>query len=388
MIYLDWAATAIPDRTVINEAMERWLEAYANPSSEHAAGVKAGKLLAESRQIWADLLKCSPENIIFTSGGTESNNLILQQLLCSKKAPHAVMTGIEHSSVYEPFMRYKEFGVTVTSVNPDRTGITEPEAIASAVTKDTKLVSVIAVHNETGAVQPVKEIVRLVRDREKQVKHKIHIHVDAVQAFGKVPMGISEIGADSVVLSSHKISGPRGAGILYLKNRPNLLTAGGEQEFRIRPGTENIFSIYGSALAAEKSLDDFDRRYRHACDLMQLCIEKIVGGNRPEEISLFYDRVSADYSPYINTIFIPPLPGEAAVRALSEAGLSLGTGSACSSNTEKRSRGLKAIGLDKRLCESAVRISTGHSTTRDDIETFCRTLKQKIYPLANALKKI
>jgi cysteine desulfurase len=384
MIYLDWAATAVPDTSIINQAAEVWNEAYANPSSEHAAGKKARNLISVSRSYWAEHLGCAPENIIFTSGGTEANNLVLQQLLFSKTDPHAVMTGIEHASVYEPLMLYKEFGLSLSVVSPNREGFVAPDAIASVLRPDTKLVAVLAVHNETGAVQPLEEIIGLVREREKSLKRRVHVHVDAVQAFGKVRFDAGRLDADSAVFSSHKIGGPLGTGVLYVRRPPRVITAGGEQEFGIRPGTENLFSIYGSALAARKAVENFEHRYDHARDLMEHLIEQVKGFR---QASLFYSRVSEKYSPYINTVFVPPLPGEAAVRALSTAGVAAGTGSACSTSRSKRTRGLKSMGLEKEKYESALRISTGYSTTKHDIDEFCRVLAREVFPLADTLKK-
>ncbi len=384
MIYLDWAATAVPDMHIIDQAADVFKETYANPSSEHGAGKKARNLITVSRSYWAEYLGCDTKNIIFTSGGTEANNLVLQQLLFSKTDRHAVMTGIEHASVYEPLMLYKEFGISLSVVSPDREGFVSPDAIASALRADTKLVAVLAVHNETGAVQPLKEIIGLVREREKTLKRRVHVHVDAVQAFGKVPFDAGLLGADSAVFSSHKIGGPRGTGILYVRRPPRVLAAGGEQEFGIRPGTENLFSVYGSALAARKAVENFEHRYGHARDLMEHLIEQVKGFR---QASLFYSRVSEKYSPYINTVFIPPLPGEAAVRTLSSAGVAAGTGSACSTSASKRTRGLESMGLEKEKYESALRISTGYSTTKHDIDEFCRVFARDVLPLADTLKK-
>ncbi len=383
MIYLDWAATSIPDRNILQKALDKTTKLYGNPSSEHSMGRETRTLLIKSRNTWAKFLDCSPSRIIFTSGGTEGNNLVLQNLLQYKKSPHAVISGIEHASIYEPLVAYRSLGVEISGVSPDENGIISPEDFASAITDRTRFVSIIAVHNETGAVQPLHDIIEAVRNREKTLKAPIHIHIDAVQALGKIPFLCSAYEIDSAVFSSHKISGPKGAGALYLRKPISALAKGGEQEFGVRPGTENIFAIYGSSLAIEKAVENLEQNHENAKRLMELLISEICTSGCGEP---FYTSMSGSYSPFINTFFFPPLPGEAAVRAFSKNGIALGTGSACSASKEKRIRGLKSMGLPPEKYESAVRISTGPSTSKDDIRKTVQVLQEKILPLVNALK--
>lgn len=383
MIYLDWAATAVPDTEISAQAAELSGRHFANPSSEHRPGSEARKLITEARDIWAEVIGCRQENIIFTSGGTEGNNLVLQHLLYYKKRPRALISGIEHASLYEPLLRYQELGITVSIIDPELSGHLSAEKFAAGIQEDTRFIALTAVHNETGAVQPLEDIVSALRQRERDVQQNIHIHIDGVQALGKIPIRVGALDIDSASFSSHKIGGPKGAGVLYLRRPVRTLTLGGEQEFNLRPGTENLYAIYGSALAARKAVRDLSENRGKARELMSLLLNRF---GETEYIEPFYSEPGDQYSPFINTLFTTPLPGEAAVRALSDAGVAVGTGSACSSTKSKRVRGLKSMGLAPQQYECAVRVSTGFTTKPDDILTLHSAFETSVLPLIRTLR--
>lgn len=384
MIYLDWAASSIPDREILQEACNAGTNYFGNPSSEHSFGTDAQRILSVSREKIADCIDCGPNQIIFTSGGTEGNNIVLQHLLTYKKRPHIVASGIEHASIYETLRLYENLGFDVSFVSPDKTGILSPEKILNSLRENTRLLCLIAVHNETGAVQPVEEIASAVRGFQKTGTYTIHIHIDAVQALGKIPFSCGGLDIDSAVFSAHKIRGPKGSGFLYCRGPLPTIAKGGEQEFGMRPGTENLFSAYACSASTEKAVRDLSENYEQAKALMRFLLDEIAPLNGIEP---FYKEVSEQYSPYINVLFIPPVPGETIVRSLDGAGIAVGTGSACSSSKAKRTRGLRSMGLEKEKYESAIRVSTGFTTAKEDIKALIDALTKSVVPLVDVLQK-
>ncbi len=377
MVYLDWASTALPDPEIRDEAYKAAAEHYANPSSVHEAGRNARSLLEESRKRWARALGCSPGQVVFTSGGTESNNLILQQLLMKKRKPSIVLSAAEHPSLYDSALKLKHSGFDVRFVFPGRDGHIVPAEFTEAVDGTTGFAALMAVNNVTGAVQPVKETVRLIRDKTEGGR-KVHFHTDAVQAIGKIALKLEELDVDSASFSAHKFRAPRGCGVLYLRGEIPLLAAGGDQEMGLRPGTENLYAVYGSALGVQKAVGGLEANYSSASKLM----EKITGtlGKLPE-VTLLYDRWNSSYSPYVTTLFVPPVPGEVLVRTFSDRGFMVGTGSACSTRRSKQTRVYNNMGLPDRLAECSLRISIGESTTEEEVDRFISHFRDTVKPL-------
>lgn len=384
MVYLDWASTAPPDREILDKAREIELRYYANPSSIHTAGRECRGLLEESRGRWAKALGCLPKNIIFTSGGTESNNLVLQRLIFKKGRPSIVLSGIEHPSLYEPAQKYRQLGIDVRIVKPESTGHIRPDKFADSVDETTVFAALMTVNNVTGAVQPVQETVSLVREKEKLFGKKIHFHSDAVQAVGKIPFFTRNMDVDSASFSAHKFGAPKGIGVLYLKNTIQTLTAGGDQEFGMRPGTENLSSIYASSLGVLKAVQNQEQNYPCAKSLM----EKILKGiEKSSFLRPLYRRVDSRYTPYIISIAAPPVPGEVLVRSLNDAGILIGSGSACSQVKAKKSRVFDMMGTARSEIDCMVRVSIGPETAEEDIESFLDSIETVVSPLHSTLTR-
>lgn len=376
--YLDWAATSIPDSDIIRRMTELATTVYGNPSSKHQSGKEASSILQNSRHKCSELLRCSPEEIVFTSGGTESNNMVLFSLLTRKRIRGLVISGVEHPSVYYPAKRLGEMGVPVTTLKAEKSGHMDVQKIADAITSETSMVSVMLVNNETGAVQPINDISETIREKEHTFGHPIHFHCDGVQALGKIAFSIKELNIDSMAFSAHKIQGPKCAGLLYIKKQLPFLYCGGEQEGQRRPGTECLGGIYGFTLAIEKALGNLEYHNQQARILMALLVrevEKITG------VVINSHLGKREYSPFILNISFPGIPGEVLVRVLSDRGFDISTGSACSSTKKDKLRVLKNMGLSEDEAFSAIRISLGPTTTEEEILQFSKTLAHTVEEL-------
>ncbi len=375
MNYLDWAATAIPDPAVLEESQEIALNYYGNPSSYHKPGKKARDKVTETRQRCASLLGVKPEQIIFTSGGTEGNNLVFGSLLRKKKSFSLIISGIEHPSGYDPAFLLKEKGGIIKTVNAAEDGIVDPRRFAELIDKDTALISVMLVNNETGAIQPIAEIADHIRKKEKEYRTRIHFHCDMVQALAKIPVDMNQLDIDSASFSAHKFRGPRGTGFLYLRKEKDFYTAGGEQEMGFRPGTENLPGIWGMSRTMEKyiplvpdnsiKIGALRKTLRNQIQSLEFC-------------RLIPEKSTDLYSPYIITFFVPRIPGEILVRVLSDKGFAVSTGSACSRTSTKRTRGLEHMGISKETALSALRVSFGYTTTAEEISEFCDALRDEV----------
>jgi cysteine desulfurase len=387
MTYLDWAATAPPDTTVLKSVAETATRFYGNPSSIHSMGREANKQLKMAREELAICAGCSPEELTFTSGGSESNNIVITSVLNAKKsrssaAPEIITTGIEHDSVYASAVNLAEWGVAARVIEASTNGIIDPARVEQELNPSTRLVSLILVSNETGSLQPVERVADIVQSYSNNIGRRILIHADVVQAFGKIPLNLSDLGVDAASLSAHKIQGPRGTGALYLRKGTEMapLFRGGGQESGLRPGTENLPGIVGFSHAATMSTGHIEANLARAESLMSRLISEIQNIEGIESIPA--ERMTArgegQFSPYILKITVPPVPGEVLVRVLGEQGIVLSTGSACSSRKKDRNRVLEYMGVSARDASSSVRISIGPSTTEDELDLLVETLKKQI----------
>ena len=389
--YLDWAASAPPEPDAIDEAREVSLRLFANPSSPHAPGRAAGEKLEQMRSRFAGALGVQAREIVFTSGGTESNGALLLSLLdrhrlggVQRQKTRIVSTAIEHSSVYEQLHSLQGHGISCAFVAPRPNGAVDPQALADALDEDTVMVSVMLVNNETGAVQDLRGIAQVVRDFSARRGRKILLHTDAVQALGKIEFSLRELDVDAASFSGHKIGGLRGVGALFLRENtaPGFLFVGGGQERGRRPGTENLPGICAMTVAAEKRFLHLEEDRAAARENAR----RLVHGLREIRGAWIFPAAreeddSARYSPYIVSAGFPPLPAEVVVRMADGRGYCISTGSACSSKKKDRTRVPESMGLSHETALSAIRVSTGPSTTAAQIDGLLAALRQDIPPL-------
>ena len=385
-IYLDWAATAVPDPDIIKASSDCAISTFGNPSSVHQTGQQANTVLEDCRVRCAAALGVKKEEVFFTSGGTESDNIVLLSLLRKPSRGTVLVSAIEHPAVLEPAAVLAENGYKAAYLKPGADGIIKPSTLEKALTPDTKLVTVMAVNNETGAIQPVHQLAAAVQNYAQHCGHKIHFHCDAVQGTGKVKLNFADPNIHSWAISGHKIRGPRGAGILVLKNTIQTMVRGGGQENGIRPGTENTAAIYGMTLALEKALADLDKNSAHAYHLMDTLLNKLATNNSYQIIPENRKPGDKNYSPYVLSLAAVPIPAEVLARTLDDKGICVGTGSACSNRKKGQSKTLSAMGVTDDISFSRIRVSTGSITTEEEIEQFIKTLDQESGILRKALR--
>ena len=367
--YFDNSATTKPCAEAVEAAAKAMAEIWGNPSSLHKHGMVADGLLELSRERVAAKLGCSPDEIYFTSGGTESNNTALcgTARKLKKQGSRIVSTVIEHPSVYETLSELEREGFEIVRLGVDGEGRISEDELFEAVNEKTILVSIMAVNNETGAIQPVQAAKKAVARAHAPAL----VHFDAVQAFGKMPLKPSSLGADLMSISAHKIHGIKGAGALYIKKGVKIspVVFGGEQENKLRPGTQAMPAIAAFGAAA-KALPDVEKELEKAKELRDYMLDLFsqTGGieiNSP-----------ADALPFITNISVTGRRSEPMLSFLSEKGVYVSSGSACSKG--KKSRVLAEMGLSPERLESPLRISFSRFTTKEEIDCLAQAIKQGI----------
>ncbi|MDR2632470.1 MAG: cysteine desulfurase [Treponema sp.] len=372
--YFDWAATAIPTL-----AHPQNLIPFGNPSSLHYEGRCARALLEAARARCAGVLGLTPKQLYFTSGGTESNALVLHSLALRKPSPGILFSAVEHASVRENCLVLERLGKPIARIGVDQDGRVSPgrlEKAFAALGKKTepRFVAIMGVNNETGAIMDVPGLVQLIRARGGA---PIHVHSDLVQAVGKIPLDIAAWDLDSASISAHKLGGPRGIGLLFLRKPLEPLYTGGGQEGGIRPGTESVEGALALAACLESRAvpSQLAAEYEKAARRFT----RLIRGFKalPGCFLIPQDRGEADprFSPYILQAGFKGIPGEVMVRALDERGCAVSTGSACSAARGDRPV-LSAMGLDKQAGLEGIRISQGWSTTEEDIGYLLETLAE------------
>ena len=374
MIYFDHCASTPPHEDVVRTMMEVMTKHYANPSSLHAEGIAAAKLIDKSRELVTKVTGTMNGRWIFTSGGTESNNLAIKGVAKQYKnrGNHIITTGIEHASVYEVMAELEAEGFKITYLPTTKTGHIRVEDVLNAITEETILVSVMHVNNEIGTIQPIAELGQMLK-----AYHKIYFHVDAVQSLGKLHIEIEKWGIDLLSGSAHKIRGPRGVGYLYVRNGINLpaLQSGGSQEFGLRAGTENIGAIVAAAKALRMAVEKQDAFSAHA---------QALANKLRVEISQIYElklNGQAPLSPYIVHFSYPGMKPEVVIHMLEQRGFLASTRSACSSKDDKPSRVLLQIGNTHQEASGGIRISFGEEHTEDHINQLVDALKDIVIAL-------
>ena len=384
--YFDWAATSPGDKEILRQALELTLDDWGNPSSVHQAGKAAKTLFESARECAAKALGVKPSSVFFTSGGTESDHIPLLAVINKMQKGTVLISSIEHPALREMGDEIKKAGCKVSYIPADKDGVIQPQAVTSLLTNDTQLVCVMAVNNETGVIQPIKEISQAIK-KWAQGRRRPKLHVDCVQAAGKIPFSLTDWDVDSAAFSAHKICGPRGSGILYLKDGENTIEPflrGGGQEKGIRSGTENVFGALAFGKCLEKyfisqnnpaALASYEAQ-KKACQefvnkLASLKGCTIVPASRPQKPDLF--------SPYVVQAAFKNIPGNVMLRALDSKGFYISTGSACSSRKNSRPV-LEAMQVDASLRETAVRFSFGPLTSQkamdelfEEVENIAKT---------------
>lgn len=382
MVYLDNSATTRTDPEVIRVMADVMEKVYGNPSSLHGVGDKAHRLIGEAREAVARTLGVQPREIVFTSGGTESNNLAIKGVAerFRNRGRHLITTEVEHPSVYQAFRQLEERGWRVTYLPVDRLGRVSEEDVEKALTEDTVLVSVMHVNNEVGTIQPVEAIGRVLRS-----KPKVIFHVDAVQAFGKLELDPVRWGVDLLSISGHKFHGPKGVGALYIREGLRLtpLLAGGGQEGGLRSGTENVPGIAGlakAAILAQQRRETVRQWQRWKEELIQAVTSRLEG------VVVNGDTTTEGGAPHILSLSFPGLKSEVIVHALEQEKVFVSSKSACSSKKETPSRVLTAMGLDDRTAIGSIRISMGYDTVESDIRQCAQALIRVIPELQRVMK--
>lgn len=368
-IYLDNSATT-PILPEVRRAMIPFLESqFGNPSSAHRLGIQAERALEKARGEVASCLGVDASRIIFTSGGSESNNMAIWGI-CRRWAPKGgrkiITTAIEHPSVLEACRRLEQLDYEVEYLPADPEGRVDPNDLAAALSPDVLLVSIMHVNNETGAVLPLAEIAEVVGRhnlRQRSASRRAYLHVDAVQSFTKLPVPIE--GVDLLTVSGHKIGAPKGVGALYLAEGVQIepLIYGGGQEAGLRSGTENVAGIVAMGTAAQLAAGQVEQR-REAIQRMRGEFLRRVQSKVPEVV---INGPQREVSPYICSLAFPPIPGEVLIHSLEEQGVYVSTGAACSSRRKKHSHVLASMGVPQRVADSTIRVSMGPSTSEAEL---------------------
>ena len=371
--YLDNSATTAVTPEVAEFVCKIMVEDYGNPSSMHLKGVEAEKYIREAKEIFAGLMKVSEKEIIFTSGGTESDNMAIigSALACKRRGKHIITTVIEHPAVHEAFRFLEEQGFEVTYLPVNNNGIVEAETLKNALREDTILVSIMYVNNEIGAVEPIAQLGKLIKDYNSD----IIFHVDAVQAFGKFKIYPYKEHIDLLSISSHKIHGPKGVGVLFIKDKTKIrpITFGGGQQKNMRSGTENVAGIAGMARAAALIYEKFDEDINRMYELKQYFVEEV----SKIEGTTVNGLTGRDSAPHVVSVSFEGITrSEVLLHALEDKGIYVSSGSACASNHPALSGTLQSIGVKKELLTSTLRFSFSIFTTKEELEYTIAAIKE------------
>lgn len=380
-VYLDYNATT-PIYPQVKEAMIEAMDVFGNASSHHTYGQESRKLIEDSRKLIADSLNASPDEIIFTSCGSESNNLVLKGVTCGNTIckigsgkSGTIVSSIEHPSVLNTAKCLKGEGKVTKFVPVDENGVVDVKELEKMLNDDIGLVSIMYANNEVGTIQPIEEISKMVTDRD------IQFHTDAVQAFGKIPIDVKKLGLDFLTLSGHKIYGPKGIGVLFKKKKRQVcpLIHGGHHEFNLRAGTENTVAIVGLAKAVELIHSDMGGEWK-----------------RIEELRNFFESSIEQRIPFIqingkgtnrlastSNISFQFIEGEAILYDLDFSGIAVSTGSACSSGSLDPSHVMLAMGRSHGMAHGSMRFSFGKDTTKEEVDYTIEELVKIVTRLRN-----
>lgn len=393
-VYLDNAATTPMDPRVIEEITKHFNETYGNSSSLHTIGQKAGQILEKSRKIVASLINADRDDVFFTSSGTESDNMAIMgvALKNQKRGNHIITSAIEHHAVENPCKHLEKLGFNVTFLPVDKYGLINLKELKASITDKTILITIMAGNNEIGTIEPIKEIGNIAK------AHDIIFHTDAVQAFGKIPIDVDEMNIDLLSASAHKIYGPKGVGMIYIRNKGlrkgwgkyiEPLLYGGGHEREMRPSTVNVPGIAGFAKAVEIAKEEMPQEIQRQTKLRDKIIKNVT---ETIEDSYLNGHPTLRLPNNVNLGF-RYIEGESIVLDLDLEGIAASTGSACSSKSLDPSHVLLAIGLKPEEAHGSLRVTLGRFTSEEDINYFLEKIPiiierlRKISPLAKKHKK-
>ncbi|WP_084270740.1 cysteine desulfurase NifS [Methanobrevibacter cuticularis] len=371
-MYMDHAATA-PVRKEVLEAMEPYFTKYfGNPSTFYTVGREAKKAMEESREKVAELIGANPEEIIFTTGGTQSDNIAIKGIVLKNKnkGNHIITSQIEHPAVIETCKYLEKNGFEVTYLPVYEEGIIKIEDLKEAITDKTILITIMHVNNEIGTIQPIAEIGKIAKE------NKIKFHTDAVQSVGKIPVDVNELNVDLLSMSGHKIYGPKGIGALYIRKRTRLepILHGGGQEKDLNPGTENVSGIVGLGKACEIAKEELEYNQKYLTKLRDMLIEGIL--SNIEESYLNGDLINK--VPGTANFHFVGIEGEGLVLLLDGKGIAASTGSACSSKKLEASHVLKAIGLEDVDSHGSLRLTLGSENTEEEVTKVIQATEEAV----------
>jgi hypothetical protein len=382
-VYFDNSASTKVADSVIEVMIKTMREDYGNPSAKHMMGVAAEKYVKEATRMIAKTLKVEEKEILFTSGGTESNNIALigGALANQRRGKHIISTAIEHPAVYEPLGKLVELGFEVTILPVDSAGHICLEELKNVIREDTIIVSTMYVNNEVGAVEPVEEIAKIVHEKNPDCLY----HVDAIQGYGKYKIQPKKQGIDLMSVSGHKLHGPKGVGFLYIQKdaKVNPILFGGGQQRGMRSGTINVPGIAGMGEAARLAYEHFDEKIEKMIAIKDYLMDQL---EKMEGIHLNSFR-GTQSAPHILSVSVQGVRAEVLLHALEDREIYVSSGSACSSNHPGISGTLKGIGLEDEFLDSTVRISLCSENTLEEADYFLETLKELLPMLRRFTRK-
>ena len=371
-VYMDYSATTPVKEEVLQEMLPYFTEKFGNPSSLYDLGLESKDAVTHAREQVAALIGAQPKEVFFTAGGTESDNWVVFGAAdkLKEKGNHIITTKVEHHAMLHSCQFLEKHGYEVTYLDINEDGMVTPEMLEAAITDKTILISIMMVNNEIGTVMPIKELAAVAK------AHKILFHPDAVQALGNVPIDVKDMGIDLMSVSSHKIYGPKGTGALYIRRGVQLsnFVHGGAQESKKRAGTENLVGIVGFGKAAEVAKRDFDKHVEHCSTLRNHLVERVLA----EIPNTFVNGTMEHRHPGNASITFEYIEGEAILLFLNQAGISVSTGSACSSTSLEPSHVLTALGVPVEKIHGTVRFTIGDFTTMEDVDYVVDTLKSVV----------
>ncbi len=376
-VYLDYSATTPVKDEVLQEMIPFFTENYGNPSSLYSGGLNSKAAIDKARKQLADLINADPSEIFFTGSGTEADNWALEGMADAMKKKgkgnHIITTKVEHHAILHTCEYLAAHGYEVTYLGVDSEGRVNPKDLEDAITDKTILVSIMLVNNEVGTVQDIRELAGIAK------RHKIPFHTDGVQALGNVPIDVKALGVDFLSMSAHKIYGPKGMGALYIRKgmRPTNFIHGGAQEMGRRAGTENLPGIVGFGKAAEIAKRDFDKHVKHSSEMRDYLLERIKSEIPDVEVN---GTMKHRHPGNLNVTF-DFIEGESLLILLDMKGISVSTGSACSSKSLKPSHVLDAMGVPWEKIHGTVRMTVGDFTTKEDVDYVVDELKNIVIKL-------